>query len=351
MKKPIIFISHINEEQNIAIRLKEYIESSFLNSATVFVSSHENSLKLGEDWFDTIGKSIKGSKLVISLCSPLSVNRPWINFESGAAWGREIPIIPVCHSGLRPEDLPVPLKLIQGSILSNPNDFNRLFTRIAEVLELTPPKIDNTNILKEIAEFEQSIKHSVLKKDVEFIDSILRHNIEYLKYVIVASTKPHTELEKDYPLPNNYFKNHTFKYSDVHYGLNPVALLSNPIEKIFESFYRNALELIENIKFILSVNRVKIPDELDVMFNFFLVTRGLLDNWFSMIKLLSQQKHDNKSWLKDFIANEPLNPPPKGSNVNSSFIDYYQSLKLYQGLIVNYEQMVDKIINSKDNNK
>lgn len=45
----------------------------------------------------------------VILCSPESVARPWIQFEAGAAQIRGIPIIPICHSGLTPAQLPVPL--------------------------------------------------------------------------------------------------------------------------------------------------------------------------------------------------------------------------------------------------
>ena len=34
--------------------------------------------------------------------------RPWVNIELGAAWIKRVPIIPLCHSGLTPSDLPWP---------------------------------------------------------------------------------------------------------------------------------------------------------------------------------------------------------------------------------------------------
>ena len=65
MDKPTIFISHITEEKEIAIALKEFIEKKFLKTVDVFVSSHEESIKLGDDWLNNIKKSMKDCKLTI----------------------------------------------------------------------------------------------------------------------------------------------------------------------------------------------------------------------------------------------------------------------------------------------
>ena len=87
MIKSTIFISHINQEKEIANSLKEFLEKKFLKTINVFASSHEESLKLGDDWMGTIKESVRACKLIIVLCSPISIVRPWINFEAGAGCG------------------------------------------------------------------------------------------------------------------------------------------------------------------------------------------------------------------------------------------------------------------------
>jgi hypothetical protein len=103
-EKPII-ISHITEERAVAHQLKELLNRLFLGMLNVLVSSHEESIQLGDKWLTTIELSIKSCEMIIVLSSPLSVTRPWINFEAGAGWVKNIPVIPLCHSGLTPSQL------------------------------------------------------------------------------------------------------------------------------------------------------------------------------------------------------------------------------------------------------
>lgn len=100
MEKPIVFISHITEEKEMALELKSLIEESFLGMISVFVSSDENSISSGSKWLDNITSALGNCAIELILCSPNSVKRQWINFEAGAGWVREIPVIPLCHSGM-----------------------------------------------------------------------------------------------------------------------------------------------------------------------------------------------------------------------------------------------------------
>lgn len=109
--KTLVFISHITPEKEVAIAFKELIEESFLNMIEVFVSSDGESINMGQRWLESITVALKKCSIEIVLCSPQSVQRPWINFEAGAAWIRDIPVIPLCHSGMEPSKLPVPLNL------------------------------------------------------------------------------------------------------------------------------------------------------------------------------------------------------------------------------------------------
>ena len=97
MDKRLVFISHIAEEKEVAIAVKELIESSFLGLIEVFVSSDQHSIGMGQKWLDQISAALKECVVEIVLCSPKSINRPWINFEAGAGWVRDISVIPLCH--------------------------------------------------------------------------------------------------------------------------------------------------------------------------------------------------------------------------------------------------------------
>jgi hypothetical protein len=97
-------------------------------------SSDTDSIAAGEEWLKSIEIALHECSIVVILCSPESIRRPWINFEAGAAWMREIPLIPVCHLGLLPRDLPMPLSLRQGIALSDPDGLRRFYGRVAKIL-------------------------------------------------------------------------------------------------------------------------------------------------------------------------------------------------------------------------
>src|ERR1044072_1906616 len=106
-----IFLSHISEEAPLAKVLKEWIESTFAGQCEVFVSSDKSSNPPGSRWLDLIDSALTDSKAFIVLCSPSSLRRPWINFETGCGWIKRVPVIPLCHSGQKSGQLPMPISL------------------------------------------------------------------------------------------------------------------------------------------------------------------------------------------------------------------------------------------------
>lgn len=81
-----IFISHISEEAELAKLLQEHIDRDFLGLLELFVSSDLASISAGSQWLQEIGRALKDAKIELLLCSKRSIQRPWINFEAGAAW-------------------------------------------------------------------------------------------------------------------------------------------------------------------------------------------------------------------------------------------------------------------------
>jgi hypothetical protein len=154
MDKKIIFISHITEEKELAIKTKELIENAFLGMIEVFVSSDEHSISLGQKWLDNITESLKSCAIEIILCSPKSVKRPWINFEAGAGWIRNIPVIPFCHSGMKPAKLPMPLNLLQAASANEISSLKLLFPVLAQELGSKTPEIDFSSFVESVKKFE-----------------------------------------------------------------------------------------------------------------------------------------------------------------------------------------------------
>lgn len=113
-----LFISHISEHESIAQKLKDFLTSVFGENIHVFVAGDPDSIPFSKKWYDEIKSGIENCDLMIILCTPDSVKRPWINFEAGAAEIKNKNIGPVCFGGLSPGSLPSPLNYIQGQAMN-----------------------------------------------------------------------------------------------------------------------------------------------------------------------------------------------------------------------------------------
>src|SRR5947207_1023637 len=111
MEKAEIFISHITEEKALAEILKRHLRADFIGLVDVFVSSDITSIQAGERWLKAMDNALSRAKVELVLCSYASTHQPWINFESGVGWTRGIPTVPVCHTGLQLDELPMPLSV------------------------------------------------------------------------------------------------------------------------------------------------------------------------------------------------------------------------------------------------
>jgi hypothetical protein len=128
-----IFLSHISEESSEARAIKLSLENA-LPGLEVFVSAVD--IHFGQQWLAEINKAMKRAKAILVLCSPQSVRRPWINFESGSGWTRGIPVIPMCIKGLNKDQLPDPLGIFQGIELLNADSCFKLAELLAAELKL-----------------------------------------------------------------------------------------------------------------------------------------------------------------------------------------------------------------------
>ena len=153
-EKPKIFVSHISDESKLADIFQRHLTNDFLEILEIFVSSDESSISAGTNWLNTIDRVLKAAKLEIVLCSRASVGRPWVNFEAGAGWIRGIPIVPVCHTGLRPNELPMPLNVLESIEASQKRGLQKLYNLIADAIGSRVPSFDSEKILAEIKEFE-----------------------------------------------------------------------------------------------------------------------------------------------------------------------------------------------------
>src|SRR5438552_8776536 len=162
------FISHITEEAGVAAKLKAALARDFLQLLDVFVSSDGESISAGDDWLQSIERALEQSALMLILCSPASIRRPWINFEAGAAWMRKIPLIPLCHAGLTPGDLPAPLSFRKGLLLTDSRGLQQLYARIAHELDCATPESSLESLAEAFAKVGQALQPN--ERDVDLLD-------------------------------------------------------------------------------------------------------------------------------------------------------------------------------------
>lgn len=165
-----VFISHITEEAPIALLLKDWVESTFLGQWKVFVSSDSDDIPPGSSWLGEIDKALDEAKILLILCSPQSINRPWINFEAGCGWVKQIPIIPLCHSGLNKGNLPMPLSTFQALNIEEheyPRQFLQAIAKHLGVPRLPPIDYDALAKQLEIVSTELSLAIEHTNSDIE----------------------------------------------------------------------------------------------------------------------------------------------------------------------------------------
>lgn len=109
-----VFISFIHEEQRYAECVQRFIKAVLGDTVGAFLSSDTWQVYAGERWLDRIIEELRTARVVVLMVSPKSVERPWVNFEAGAATIRNIAIIPVCFGGMTKETLPKPYSNYQA---------------------------------------------------------------------------------------------------------------------------------------------------------------------------------------------------------------------------------------------
>jgi hypothetical protein len=161
MSKLNVFFSHLTIEKDLAELIQKALTRDFIGLVHIFVSSDITSIPAGQKWLDRVVENVNAADLHLVLCSPEAVKRPWINIETGAALMKGIGVIPICHSGLTPDQLPVPLSQFEAVLASDRASLTKLYSTIAAKLESVVPEARLDELIGEIRAFEDSYTKKV----------------------------------------------------------------------------------------------------------------------------------------------------------------------------------------------
>lgn len=171
-----VFISHIEPEASLASVLKDWVESAFVGGVKVFVSSDGDDVTAGDQWFQKIGKALTDAKVLLVICSTRSVHRPWINFETGAGHIKEVPVIPICHTGMTRETLPTPLSFFQALDTEEDDFENKLMAALAKHLDFPrEPRIPYQEMKEDVQDALSRIAEKSGQSDQEEEMGFLDH--------------------------------------------------------------------------------------------------------------------------------------------------------------------------------
>lgn len=168
--QPLVFISHITEEKQLADVVRILILTAFPH-VEVFQSSDEgHSLPSGQNRIDNITTALKSCSVLLVLCSAESIGRPWINFEAGGGWARGITVSPICHSTMNRDDLPLPLKLQTSHNADDVDDIRQMLNAIAVPLKSRQPVVNLDGYISEVRKFSDEYKFiPIITKIFEYL--------------------------------------------------------------------------------------------------------------------------------------------------------------------------------------
>ena len=215
-----IFISHITEDAPIAFVLQKNIRSLFLGQIAVFASSNVKDLTPGEEWLKKIEEALELSNVLLLICSPSSLTRPWINFEAGCGWIKGIKIIPICHSGQRKDQLPFPLSTIHALQLEDSKCAKSIIEALTIHFGFPEAPVQSVDVFQDelrkarktiiVTEVPPQIIHSkrertqLIKNDLEILYNSNSVNSEivwssaFLSAFAIGKEDPYPEKDHDY---------------------------------------------------------------------------------------------------------------------------------------------------------
>ena len=135
-QKPVVFISHASTDGVFANAVKHEIEKVFADGVDVFSTSSSGAIGAGSDWLVEIESRLERAQAVITIVTPVSIERPWLWFEVGATWikgqQKKLKMYPLCAPEVNPSQLPSPLDRLQALSMGKAADLKLLFQALID---------------------------------------------------------------------------------------------------------------------------------------------------------------------------------------------------------------------------
>jgi hypothetical protein len=118
-----VFVSHATADKWVARMICEKIDA--IAGAKTFRDDRD--IQGGDDIPEALREEIQRSSELVVVLTPVSVGRPWVMLEIGAAWLAGKRIVPVCYH-VEPTTIPTILQKTKAILL---NDFDRYLAELA----------------------------------------------------------------------------------------------------------------------------------------------------------------------------------------------------------------------------
>lgn len=124
-----IFISHASVDVGIAEYVETIIKAN-MPDVNVFRTTRIGQIPSGTEWFSRILSELKTADKYVILLTPWAMSRPWVSFETGAAWMSGRTCVAVVAGGMSKGDVVEPLKYLQLLSIENKDEAEAAFTEL-----------------------------------------------------------------------------------------------------------------------------------------------------------------------------------------------------------------------------
>lgn len=135
--KPTLFISHSSADKEYLRLLKELLVQKMGGTIEIFLSSDGQSIPFGNNWVHSVESALNRASVMFVAISPESLFSTWVPFEAGYAYSRKIQVVPIAILGVRLENIPPPLGLLQGFNVSSNEGLNNIIAVINRQYDFT----------------------------------------------------------------------------------------------------------------------------------------------------------------------------------------------------------------------